>query len=164
MQDWVWLKQLRLWTEKTWATERKIVLSLGIPFQTGCVVSFTAVFVSSSHDTRSKMEEVQAPSKEHSCMFFCSFLSFLFIFTASFSTYQVWIWYNKWFEPRSEVWLYSLIIRFIHQVWLGCWASAQTSSSRYRYVDVLKIALNIEKKQHHFGLLLGVEDTVDVKQ
>lgn len=128
------------------------------------VVSFTAVFVSSSHDTRSKMDEVQAPSKEHSFMFFCSFLSFLFIFTASFSKYQVWIWYNKWFEPRSEVWLCSLIISFIHQVCLGGWASAQTSSSRYRYVDVLKIALNIEKKQHHFGLLLGVEDTVDVKQ
>ena len=52
----------------------------------------------------------------------------------------------------------SLIISFIHQVCLGGWASAQTSSSRYRYVDVLKIALNIEKKQ------LGVEDTVDVKQ
>ena len=159
VQDWVWLKQIGLWTEKTWATDRK-----------NCVIvedSFSNVSFHSrpfSFLLRMIHDQKWTRFKEHSFMFFCSFLSFLFIFTASFSTYQVWLWYNKWFEPRSEVWLCSLIISFIHQVCLGGWASAQTSSSRYRYVDVLKIALNIEKKQHHFGLLLGVEDTVDVKQ
>lgn len=127
VQDWVWLKQIRLWTEKTWATDRKNCVIVGNSFSN---VSFHSrpfsFLLRMIHDQKGTF---------YTCMFFCSSLSFLFIFTASFSTYQVWIWYNKWFEPRSEVWLCSLIISFIHQVCLGGWASAQTSSSRYRYVD-----------------------------
>ena len=32
VQDWVWLKQLRLWTEKTWATDRKNCVIVGNSF------------------------------------------------------------------------------------------------------------------------------------
>ena len=140
----------------------KIVSSLGIPFQTCRFIHGRFRFFFAWYTIKNGRG---SSAVQGTFVYVFLFFSFFFVYFHSvFFTYQVWIWYNKWFEPMSEVWLCSLIISFIHQVCLGGWASAQTSSLRYRYVDVLKIALNIEKKQHHFGLLLGVEDTVDVKQ